>query len=246
MAFLTWCPLRVRTKRSRIVYGASINRAVPRVHVRRISIACKLESGDKERKQTKAEEITRLLGRDVQEEKAKAAQFIEEVKQEEKGKWAKAFGAVFLALAIFAVEKLNPENPLKLYRIMEERSALVSQIGQGRSTVVEFYAPWCESCKLMAKDVFELDNQYAGAVNWITVNADRAENGLLLEKFGVDGVPQFTFLNEKGQEVATLIGKIPRVVLNEEIDALYRGRPMPHTSGPGTAETLDGGRRTVQ
>lgn len=177
------------------------------------------------------------IGRNVEEEREKGRQVIADSEKEMRQNYLIAAMAVVLALGIFTEEKLNPVNPLALMRMLEERSVPVSSVGNGTPSVLEFYAPWCESCKLMARDMFELEGRYVGAVNFVTVNSEEADYDLL-DRYDVTGVPTVVFADKDGKVITNLIGKIPRGILEQDFDALMRSKPLPYTADVDDEENM--------
>lgn len=181
--------------------------------------------------------MAEALGRDVSEEREKGEQVLAESAKEMRQNYILASVAVLLALGIFTEEKLNPVNPIALLRMLESRSMPVSTVGNGTPSVLEFYAPWCESCKLIAKDMFELEGRYVGAVNVVTVNSDEADDDLL-DRYGVTGVPTIVFVDKDGKALTNLIGKIPRVILEQDFDALSREKPLPYVADTDNLQSM--------
>lgn len=186
---------------------------------------------------TLQEKMAEKIGRNVEEEREKGRQVIADSEKEMRQNYLIAAMAVVLALGIFTEEKLNPVNPLALMRMLEERSVPVSSVGNGTPSVLEFYAPWCESCKLMARDMFELEGRYVGAVNFVTVNSEEADYDLL-DRYDVTGVPTVVFADKDGKVITNLIGKIPRGILEQDFDALMRSKPLPYTADVDDEENM--------
>ena len=63
--------------------------------------------------------------------------------------------------------------------------------------LVDFWAPWCGPCKMIAPTIDELANDYAGRVKIGKVNTD--ENQQTPTKYQIQGIP--TILLFKGGEV---------------------------------------------
>ena len=69
----------------------------------------------------------------------------------------------------------------RLLQMMEAESAPIQQaVTSGRATLVQFYAPWCLSCKLEARDMLRLKRRYGDLVNFVVVNGDDARNSELV------------------------------------------------------------------
>lgn len=83
--------------------------------------------------------------------------------------------------------------------------------------VVDFYAPWCGPCKIIAPLLEKLADQFAGRLQFMKVNVDEAP--ALAAQFEITGVPTLVFLDQ-GEVREVLVGfPSPRVLL-EKLEAL--------------------------
>ena len=81
--------------------------------------------------------------------------------------------------------------------------------------LVEFYAPWCGPCRMVAPVVDEIAEQYAGRVKVVKVNAD--ENPRTVSQYNIRSVPTL-ILFKKGQKVDQIIGAVPKATLVDFIE----------------------------
>ncbi|WP_417658126.1 thioredoxin TrxA [Pseudidiomarina aestuarii] len=81
--------------------------------------------------------------------------------------------------------------------------------------VVDFWAPWCGPCKMIAPVLEDVAAEYAGKVKVVKLNVD--ENQETAPKYNVRGIP--TLLVIKGGEVvATKVGAVSKSQLIEFVN----------------------------
>lgn len=118
------------------------------------------------------------------------------------------------------------QDPVVLLHRMEETSPPLNEaLLSGQPTLIDFYADWCENCKVMAPLMKRLEEEYEGRVNFVSLNADRADglNDDLVSLFRVDGIPHLALVDAQGNVQTALIGLVPDDVLRADLDALSSG-----------------------
>ena len=124
-----------------------------------------------------------------------------------------AIGSAGLGAAAFAFERLQPVDAIGLLREAEASSMPLEQVGHPRPpgaaatrrhapprvltppnpqalatskpVLVDFYADWCENCKVMAPRMAALEKQYASKVQFVTLNGADKENEKWVSAFKV-------------------------------------------------------------
>jgi len=83
--------------------------------------------------------------------------------------------------------------------------------------LVDFWAPWCGPCRLIAPVVEEIARKYAGRLKVTKVNVD--DNPLLASKFNIQGIPTLGFF-KSGQLVDRVVGAAPQAQLESVIEGV--------------------------
>jgi thioredoxin 1 len=86
--------------------------------------------------------------------------------------------------------------------------------------LVDFWAPWCGPCRMVAPVVEELANEYDGKVAFFKLNVD--DNKKITDKYGVRSIPTL-ILFKNAQRVATVVGFRPKAELKKSLDEALAG-----------------------
>lgn len=81
--------------------------------------------------------------------------------------------------------------------------------------LVDFWAPWCGPCKMIAPIIDDIAKEYAGRLKIAKVNVD--DNPETPSKFAVRGIPTL-ILFRNGQAVATKVGALSKSQLTQLLD----------------------------
>ena len=134
--------------------------------------------------------------------------------------------SIVLVISLFFLR-----NGFKANAMLDElaKTSLLPEkaLSNGKPTVFEFYADWCEACKEMAPDMIELKQQTSNKVDVVLLNVDNPRWVDLINKYDVNGIPKLTFFDDKGVLKGFSLGVRKYSELNEIFLALINNSELP-------------------
>ncbi len=146
--------------------------------------------------------------------------------------------AVALATALLVLRGgVNSGSPMEQLarRSLEPDQAL----SNGRPTIIEFYADWCQACREMAPAMLALEQSSQNKLDIVLVNVDNPRWADLVDDYDVNGIPQLNFFAADGQPRGRSIGVRRPEELTILGDALITGQALPQLAGVGNISAVN-------
>jgi len=89
--------------------------------------------------------------------------------------------------------------------------------------IIDFYADWCQPCKMVAPILEELSVEYDGKINIYKVNTEVEQE--LAAAFGIRSIPSMLFCPGEGQPQMA-VGALPKESLVQAINDVLLKNPV--------------------
>ena len=152
-------------------------------------------------------------------------------------RWVLVVVAIALAVGLLVLRGgIQSERPMEQLarRSLEPQSALTN----GRPTMIEFYADWCQVCREMAPSMLELERNTRDRLDVVLVNVDNPRWQDLVDRYEVNGIPQLNLFNAKGEPRGRSLGLRSPEELQLLGAALLDNQPLPALPGVGSISRL--------
>ena len=131
---------------------------------------------------------------------------------------------------------MQSESPMEQLarQSLEPQEAL----SNGRPTIVEFYADWCQVCREMAPAMLDLERRNRNSLDVVLINVDNPRWLDLVDRYDVNGIPQLNLFNASGDPIGRSLGLRTPEELKGLSEALIGNRALPSLPGVGELSAL--------
>ncbi len=104
--------------------------------------------------------------------------------------------------------------------IVNDNSFEADVIQSDLPVLIDFWAPWCGPCRMVAPVVEALAKKYAGRLKVGKVNVD--ESPVVANRYGIRGIPTLMIFKD-GKMVDQMVGVQPQSSLEAKVEQYLKG-----------------------
>ena len=97
-----------------------------------------------------------------------------------------------------------------------ETEVYTEMVSNGKPSIIDFNATWCGPCKIMKPIFHKLAKEYSDRYNFISIDVDKNKD--LAEKYAIEVIPVFVFVDAEGKEGKRIVGSVEESVIRTELD----------------------------
>ena len=101
--------------------------------------------------------------------------------------------------------------PIEITSENFDKEVLQSEI----PVLVDFWADWCQPCKMIAPSVAQVADEYDGRIKVGKLDVD--QNGDLSMSYNIRGIPAL-FIFHMGKPVDQIVGAVPKSIIQKKLD----------------------------
>ena len=129
--------------------------------------------------------------------------------------------ACILLVMRISLDSSKPLDSLALNSLEPEVA-----LSNGKPTMIEFYADWCEACQKMAPNLLKLKENYDQKLNFVLLNVDNEKWLYLIDKYDVNGIPQINLFDKDSNLKGKSIGFKNDSNMKDILDSLLDNKPL--------------------
>ena len=88
-------------------------------------------------------------------------------------------------------------------------------LGSDKPVLVDFWAPWCAPCRMLAPTVEAVAQTFQGSASVVKLNVD--DNPAVSQRYGIKGIPTL-ILFKNGKEEERVVGATSKEAISRMID----------------------------
>ena len=88
-------------------------------------------------------------------------------------------------------------------------------LNSDKPVLVDFWAPWCAPCRMLAPTVEAVAEKYQGSATVVKLNVD--DNPNVSQRYGIKGIPTL-ILFKNGKEEERVVGATSKEAISRMID----------------------------